>query len=567
MATNASAGDASKEPLESASLSAANRITLIGAGVNVASALSKGAAGTLINSPGLIADAAHSVTDLLSDVVTLWVVNHARTPVSRDTPWGLGKIESVGSSVCAGIIVTTGVGVGAHSAYDLWGKLWPASGAAAAAAPAAQPLTWAALGGEQAADLALSLGPLGELDPMLCGGALAAISGVLAKEWLYRETLRIGNAARSSTMVANAWHHRTDALSSFVALGGLCGTALGFPALDSIAGLAVAAMVTRVGAEMGKEALQELVDSQVEAETLERVRALVCSSPDVVSTSHVRGRKLGPWLAFDLRVQVPFEVSVSAAKQIVTKAKLRVLRDMPEVLDVVMCIDAERPASTDFSRDVVVGSLVQPGRYQLMRAHTDYDRDVRASIVRHALAGPGGVWGVSHSNVHWNTRKGGALVEASLVCDPRMVVGDAHALARRVHDAVLATVPDVIEVRLLARRCSARGVSFPEAVPGCTRVWLPTDPHPIPPCDARPGAPSLPQVDLHLELLDRPRGRAVGSVGELPEDWRLPSEPEAEAWLRQSLAPLCDSPGCDRAPPARRADADGALRSRSATDR
>lgn len=147
---------------------------------------------------------------------------------------------------------------------------------------------------------------------------------------LRRLASRLGTAARSPD-------HRTDALSSFVALGGLVGSGLGFPALDSVAGLAVAAMVTRVGVEMGYSAIQELVDSQVEPETIERVKALIGSSPDVVSTTHVRGRKLGPWLAFDLRMQVPFAVSVSAAKQIATKAKLRVLENMPEVAARLLC--------------------------------------------------------------------------------------------------------------------------------------------------------------------------------------------------------------------------------------
>lgn len=480
----ASASDGSLEP---DSLWAANRITLIGAGVNVASAASKGAVGVCINSPGLLADAAHSLTDLLSDVVTLWAVNHARVPASCSTPWGLGKLESVGGSVCAGIIVVTGLGVGAHSALDLCAKLGITAGAASPDLAAHACRT-------------LSLGAYGELDLMLCGGVLAAIGGVLAKEWLYRETLRIGNETRSTTMVANAWHHRTDALSSFVALGGLLGAAVGFPALDALAGLAVAAMVTRVGGEMGVSAVQELVDSQVDATTVERVRQLICSAPDVVSATHVRGRKLGPWLAFDLRVQVPFAVSVSAAKQIATKAKLRVLQAMPEVYDVLICIDAEKPVRTDFSRDVVVGSTVQPRRHELMRSAAQYDHDVRAALVRHALGGQGGVWGVTHANVHWHTFKGGALVEACLVCDPRMSVGDVHALSRRAHDAILATVPDVIEARALAR--SRRPLA-----PGRTRRGAARDaragPHA---CRAHP--PARPRADARRRAL---RARRVAA--------------------------------------------------------
>jgi cation diffusion facilitator family transporter len=404
------------------SLWAANRITLIGVGVNVASAVGKGVAGIYANSPGLLADAAHSVTDLLSDVVTLWAVNHARVPASNSTPWGLGKLESVGSSVCAGIITVTGLGVGAHSAFDLWEKM----------------------------SVTYATSP--HVASAVAAAATADMDGVLL----------IGLETRSATMVANAWHHRIDALSSVVALGGLAGTAAGMPMLDSLAGLAVAAMVTRVGVEMGFSALEELVDSQVERETLDQVTALIGSCPDVISTSHVRGRKLGPYVAIELRLQVPFHLSVSAAQQVATKAKLRVLEKMPEVYDVVISVDAERPVHTanPWSREIVVGSTVRPRNYELMRSHHLYDRDLRAGIVQHGLAGQGRVWGLSHVNVHWNTRKGGAIIEAALIIDPAMTVSGAHALAQRVRAGVLATVPDVIEVSGRAprgrRQCAAR---------------------------------------------------------------------------------------------------------------
>ncbi|KAJ1626048.1 cation efflux family-domain-containing protein [Pavlovales sp. CCMP2436] len=457
-------------------LRAANQITLVGVAVNIVSVAGKGAGGVLANSPGLIADAAHSLTDLLSDVVTLAAVNSARVPATHSAPWGLGKLEAVGGSVCAAIIVSTGVGVGVHSSLDLWAKLFPPAGAAHLA--------------ELASHATLHMGVLGDMNA--------------AYEWLYRETMRIGLEARSLSMVANAWHHRTDALSSVVALGGLLGTSLGFPALDSIAGLAVAAMVTRVGGQMGVSAVQELVDSQVERETLDQVNALIRSCPDVLSTTHLRGRKLGPYLAFELRMQVPFYFSVSAAQQVATKAKLRVFEAMPEVWEVSISVDAERPARTDFSRDVIVGATIQPSGLELMRRRGDYDADVRAAIaLAPGLAGEGGVWGVSHSQLHWNTRKGGAIIEASLVMDPSVSVGHAHALSRRVRQAVLATAPDVIE------------------------------------------------MDCHLELFDKESESVPSTAAQLPEAWRLPSAIAAAAWLRDSRAQQNSESGCGEPPGAK----------------
>jgi len=235
-----------KQQREDAELAAAQRITWIGAGVNLGAAGAKAAAGIAASSPALVADAAHSLSDLLSDGVALWATKAARRPQSRHAPYGSGKFEALGAVACSVMIAVAGVSVGIHSLsclppallpylppeafswfpFDLLGYPMPDAAAAAAPPPAG---AWYGLSQAQ------------------WWAAAAAAAGVVCKEILYRETLRVGTEVRSSTLLANAWHHRTDAFSSVVAGVGLVGGALGTPLLDPIAGLVVAFMVTKVG--------------------------------------------------------------------------------------------------------------------------------------------------------------------------------------------------------------------------------------------------------------------------------------------------------------------------------
>ena len=285
------------------------RITVIGAAVNGVNALIKAAAGYAAGSPSLIADAGHSLSDLLSDGVTLWALVQSQKPASSSHPYGRGKYEAVGASVTAAMIVSTGVGVGVHAVSGL-------------------------------SEVLVANTPPVDTPAMVAAAFVAAL-GVLSKEALYRETLRIGLATRSPALLANAWHHRSDALSSVVALGGVAGAACGVPALDSLGGVLVAAMVTRAGAEMAVESFAQLTDASVEEEVVEQIRELAADDADVLGAASVRCRRLGPSLHSELRLQVPFGLSVSAAQQVATKAKLRVLRAMPEVAEVTVSLDAE----------------------------------------------------------------------------------------------------------------------------------------------------------------------------------------------------------------------------------
>jgi hypothetical protein len=203
-----------------------DRITLVGAAINIFLSALKLAAGVLGHSAAMVADAAHSLSDLASDVITMWSVRMGRLPPDDDHPYGHGRFEALGSLLIAAMLVGTGWAIGAH-AWQHGAALLAGQAALAAAA---------AGGGHVHGVVAIAPRPI---------ALVAALLSLFSKEWLYRATAAVGRRLGSTVVVANAQHHRSDALSSVVAFFGIGGAMLGLPLLDPLAG-------ARAGAPRGR---------------------------------------------------------------------------------------------------------------------------------------------------------------------------------------------------------------------------------------------------------------------------------------------------------------------------
>ena len=201
-----------QEEQEAHALQRAAMITKAGALSNVGLAALKGAASVVSNSPAMMADAVHTLSDLLSDAVSLWALQAARVPADEDHPYGHGKFEAVGSACVGGLLLVAGGGIGVHAVQTA---------------------------------LAVSE-PLGSFAGQACAACVAVLS-VGVKETLFQLTRQVGQQVRSSTVMANAWHHRSDALSSVVALAGLVGSMGGVSFLDPLAGVVVSGMIVKEG--------------------------------------------------------------------------------------------------------------------------------------------------------------------------------------------------------------------------------------------------------------------------------------------------------------------------------
>jgi len=253
----------------------ANRITWIGAVVNVLLAGFKLLAGLLCGSAALVADAGHSLSDLISDLVTLATLRVSRLPPDADHPYGHGRFEALGALMIGFLLVATAWGFGQHAYADLAHQIATyhfmsepvqAASSVGSAAHGHAHGSGSGLLGELAAGLkqswfsSTSSGAPSWLRSEHGAALLAAVASIGIKEWLYQITAAVGKKQNSQVLVANAWHHRSDALSSVVALVGIAGACLGFPMLDPLAGLGVAAMVATTGVHVGWDSIQQLTD-------------------------------------------------------------------------------------------------------------------------------------------------------------------------------------------------------------------------------------------------------------------------------------------------------------------
>eukprot|EP00035_Acanthoeca_spectabilis_P009094 m.162648 g.162648 ORF g.162648 m.162648 type:complete len:186 (+) comp14610_c0_seq1:857-1414(+) len=179
--------------------------------------------------------------------------------------------------------------------------------------------------------LTLSLGPYVEHLPEVTAlAAAAAVVSILSKELLFRKTQEVGLKINSPVVVANAHHHRSDALSSVVALGGICGSMAGFPLLDPCAGTVVSLMIIKAGTDIAWNAGKQLVDTQADPRLMNSVRReLSAMEPlGVRSWSHLRARWSGSVALIDLHIVVDPTSTVSAAHTIAERVRAGFLSEL-----------------------------------------------------------------------------------------------------------------------------------------------------------------------------------------------------------------------------------------------
>ena len=205
---------------------AGTRSTWVSVGVNVCLTITQVTVGVLSKSQGLVADGIHSLSDLVADFVVLFASHHDKKDADEDHPYGHQRFETAASLVLGGLLLAVGLGM-----------LWSAFRKLEAPETVAQ-VHVAAL--------------------WVAGGAL------VAKELLFRYMLSVAKRVKSSMLVANAWHARSDAASSLVVGLGIIGNLSGYPILDPIAALIVGFMVSKMGWSFGWDALHDLMDRSVD---------------------------------------------------------------------------------------------------------------------------------------------------------------------------------------------------------------------------------------------------------------------------------------------------------------
>ncbi|EPB92381.1 hypothetical protein HMPREF1544_00679 [Mucor circinelloides 1006PhL] len=312
------------------------QVTWIGFVSNVGLTVSKGVAGWFMNSAALLADASHSLSDLLSDFVTLYTFKMSRKVPDNTFPYGYGKYETIGSLSVSAILVAGSIGIGIHS-FDLLLDIWSHHHSQASQTlsdTVASTVTTASDHASQQQNI---------LDP---NAAWFALASVAIKEWLYRITLKVGQSERSDVLVANAWHHRSDAYSSFVALVAIGGSYAGMPIFDPLGGIVVSGMIFKSGVDIMRQSTTELLDKSISETELDEIKSIVASvknkEADLLDFYSIRGRKFGPFHHLDLVIQLNPQLSITKAHGIEQKVRLAIKQHCNHVQEVIIHIDAEK---------------------------------------------------------------------------------------------------------------------------------------------------------------------------------------------------------------------------------
>jgi divalent metal cation (Fe/Co/Zn/Cd) transporter len=197
------------------------------------------------------------------------------------------------------------------------------------------------------------------VEPVHMVALWVAMAALVSKELLFRYMLSVAKRVKSSMLVANAWHARADALSSLVVAAGIAGALIGFNFADAVAAIIVGAMIVRAGFQFAWAAIRELIDTGLSGEEVEAIRTTIGSTPGVLSMHELRTRRMAHQVLVDAHVQVNPRISVSEGHRIAESARQRVLDLHPEVLDVLVHVDAEN--------DLLANAAIQlPDRAELL---------------------------------------------------------------------------------------------------------------------------------------------------------------------------------------------------------
>ena len=281
---------------------ASQKVTIVGGVVDFLLAIFKVIAGVIGNSGALIADGIHSFSDLLSDGVVLYAAKHSGDAPDAEHPYGHERFETVATLGLSIILAIIGTGI----IYDAINRLSDP-----------QSLTHSTL-------------------------LLSIVSlSIFSKEALYWYTLKVANTYKSEMLKANAWHHRSDALSSIVVFVGILGSLNGYLYLDGVAAIVVGSMIIYIAWELGLGATKELVDTSIDADQIERLYHVIGQISGVNSVHSLRTRKNGHKISCDVHVQVDPFLSVSEG-HIISVSVERVAKSCLENLnDVTVHIDPE----------------------------------------------------------------------------------------------------------------------------------------------------------------------------------------------------------------------------------
>jgi cation diffusion facilitator family transporter len=278
------------------------RITWIGLLVNLFLSAVKFVTGVAGSSQAVIADAFHSLSDIITDVAVLFGVRYWSAPADEDHPYGHSRIETIVTAFIAMALFAAGAGIG----YNALSTIRDSN--------AAQPKIIAVIG---------------------------AVFSIILKEVLYHWTLRVGRRLKSQALIANAWHHRSDAFSSIPALLAvvIASQVPGLAFIDQLGAFIVSLFIMKVAWSLFRPTLYELTDRGADFRDIERIKTIAMQVEEVKEVHAIRSRRHGSGYFLDLHILVDDEMTVRDGHEICNTVKRQLLDNGPDIIDVIIHLE------------------------------------------------------------------------------------------------------------------------------------------------------------------------------------------------------------------------------------
>ncbi len=282
---------------------ASRRVTIVGIGVNFGLACGQIVSGITGGSHALVADGVHTLSDIVTDLMVLFAVWQGAKAADAEHPYGHSRFETAATVGVAIMLLLVALGISINAGRRL-----------------------------------MSPETLGTPLPFTL---LMVVVTIVSKEGLFRYTTAVAQRFRSNLLQANAWHHRSDAVSSLIVLVGISGSLMGMTYLDAVAAIGVAMMIAKIGWGLGSDALKELVDTGLDAEQVAKIRSTILAADGVTDLHLLRTRRMASQALVDVHIQVDGRISVSEGHHISEVVRRGLIDEFVAVTDVTVHIDPE----------------------------------------------------------------------------------------------------------------------------------------------------------------------------------------------------------------------------------
>lgn len=294
------------------------KVTVVGSIGNMLLLLFKFIAGFVGNSSAMIADAVHSLSDFITDIIVLVFVRISNKPQDKTHDYGHGKYETLATAIIGAVLFFVGLGI-----------MWNAGSS-----------IWTVIKG-------------GSLESPGVVALVAALVSIVVKEILYRYTVACGKRCESKAVVANAWHHRSDALSSIgtaIGIGGAIILGEKWRVLDPIAAFVVSIFIIKVSVELLVPCLDELLEKSLPEDTEKEIEDIILSFPGVSQPHNLRTRRIGNSCSIEVHIRMDGDMTVSSSHAITVAIEKKLKEMLGQHIYVSIHVEPARPDSQEESK-------------------------------------------------------------------------------------------------------------------------------------------------------------------------------------------------------------------------